>query len=85
MNDIPNHIRERFSNQSDAIAILMAEDPEFLTICEDYGKCIKAYSYWTRSKEPEAETRADEYRNLIQELEKEIVEALLAPQPRPPD
>ena len=85
MSDITNHIRERFPDQSDAIAILMAKDPEFHSICEDYGECIKAYSYWIRSKEPEAATRVNEYRNLIQALEAEVEEALLGPQPQRPD
>ncbi len=77
MGDITHHIRERFPDQSDAIAILTAEDSEFYTICEDYGECIKAYSHWIRSNEPEAETRVNEYRNLIQALEAEIEDALL--------
>lgn len=60
----------------------MAEDPEFLILCEDYDACVNALQFWVQSKEPEAEIRADEYRNLIQELEEEIEQTLLTLTPR---
>jgi hypothetical protein len=56
----------------------MGEDPEFLAVCEDYDACIEALRYWDRSNEPEAETRVTEYHALVEELEKEIVEAVAA-------
>ena len=56
----------------------MAEDPEFLSLCEDYDACVDAFRYWTKSKETEAKTRVNEYRALIQELEDEINQALVA-------
>jgi hypothetical protein len=60
----------------------MAKDPEFLTLCEDHDACVDALRYWANSKEPEAETRVNEYRDLIQELEKEVTEALETMKPR---
>ena len=63
---------------------LMAKDPEFVTLCEDYNDCAYALHYWGRSKAPEAETRAKEYRTLIEELEEEIHQALEAFNPRQP-
>ena len=54
----------------------MAENPEFRAICEDYGDCVHALQFWGQSTAPEAETRVNEYRTLVEELEKEIVEAL---------
>jgi len=54
----------------------MAEDPEFHALCEDYDVCIEALRYWSQSKEPEAQTRVNEYLNLVQELEEEIVQFL---------
>lgn len=76
MNNEMYPIRKRFPEESETIALLMAEDPEFRAICEDYDDCFHAWQYWAQSKEPEAETRVNEYRTLIKELENEIVEAL---------
>jgi hypothetical protein len=82
MNDKAHHILERFPDQRDRIALLMAKDPEFRSICEDYEDCVNALRYWVQSKEPDAETRSIEYRTLILELEEEITQALAAPKPR---
>jgi len=78
MNNEMYHIRKRFPEKSEIITLLVAEDPEFRAICEDYDDCVHACRYWAQSKEPEAEIRVNEYRTLIQELENEIVEALVA-------
>ena len=61
----------------------MAEDPEFLALCEDYDACIEALQYYAKSKEPEAETRVNEYRTLVQELEEEIIQFLWMVRPMP--
>ncbi len=55
----------------------MAEDPEFLALCDDYDVCVNALRYWVESKEPEAGIRVNEYHTLAQELEEEVVEALI--------
>ena len=78
MNDKTRHIRERFPDKSHIIDLLMAEDSEFLTVCEDYDACVYALRYWAKSKAPEAETRVNEYRTLIEELEEEITQVLVA-------
>ncbi len=78
MNDKTRHIRERFPDQKHSINSLMAEDPEFLTLCEDYDACVDALRYWAKSKAPEAETRVNEYRALVRELQEEICQALEA-------
>jgi len=76
MNDKTRSILDRFPDKRDMMISLMAKAPEFLAICEDHDQCTKALEYWSLSKEPEAESRANEYRNLIRELEEEIVQAL---------
>ncbi len=81
MNDKALHIRDRFKDKSHIIDLLMAEDPEFLTLCEDFDACVKALQYWAESKAPEAEVRVHEYRTIIEELEEEITQALGAVQP----
>ena len=78
MNDKTRHIRERFPDKSHIIDLLMAEDSEFLTVCEDYDVCVYALRYWAKSKAPEAETRVNEYRTRIEELEEEITQVLVA-------
>ena len=82
MDDIMVHIRKKFPDKSDAIALFMTKDSDFLTICEDYRDCIHALRHWRQSKEPEAETRVNEYRTLIGELEDEINQALITLKPR---
>jgi hypothetical protein len=82
MNDKPRHIVERFREESHTLARLMEEDPEFLALCEDYDACVEALQYWAQSKEGEAKTRVNEYRTLVQELEEEITQALVALKPR---
>jgi hypothetical protein len=76
VDDKTRHIREQFSDKKPSIDLLMAEDPEFLSLCEDYDACANALRYWTQSKEPEAKTRVNEYRALVRELEEEIAQAL---------
>ena len=56
----------------------MAKNPDFRDICEDYGDCINALQFWRQSSAPQAETRVIEYQTLVDELEKEIFEALAA-------
>ena len=76
MTDKARAILEQFPEKSHSITHLMDEDPEFLALCEDYDISVKALRHWEKSKEPEAETRVNEYRTLVQELEGEIVAAL---------
>ena len=70
------HIRERFPDKKQSIDLLMAEDPEFLALCEDHDTCVNALRYWANSKESVAETRVNEYRTLVRELQEEIAQAL---------
>ena len=76
VNDKACHIRERFPEKNRSIDLLIAEDPEFLTMSEDYDACVNALRYWTESKEPEAKTRVREYRVLVRELQEELAQAL---------
>ena len=78
MNDKIRHILDRLPEKSHMINSLMAKDPEFASLCEDYNDCAYALRYWRRSKAPEAETRVNEYRILVEELEQEMHQALEA-------
>jgi hypothetical protein len=76
VDDKTRHIREQFSDKKPSIDLLMAEDPEFLALCEDYDACVDALRYWAKSEAPEAKTRVNEYRALVRDLEEEIAQAL---------
>ena len=76
------HIRERFPDKTHTIDLLIANDPEFLDLCEDHDACVDALRYWAKSEKSEAETRVDEYRTLVRELQEEIAQALEAMEPR---
>ena len=82
MNDNAFYIREQFPDKKDRIDLLMAEDPEFLTMSQDYDACVDALRYWEQSQEPEAKARINEYRTLVRELQEEISQALAAAQSR---
>jgi hypothetical protein len=76
MSNNSHYILERFPDQRDVLALLIATDPDFLALSEEYDACIQAKCYWARSAKPEAEARVHEYRILVEELEEEIVEVL---------
>ena len=78
MNEKNLNILERFPEKIHTLTLLMAEDPEFLAVCEDYDACIEALRYWARSDEPEAATRINEYNTLVRELEEEIIGVVAA-------
>ena len=82
MDDKTRHIREQFSDKKPSIDLLMAEDPEFLALCEDYDACVDALRYWAKSEAPEVETRVNEYRALVRDLEEEVTQFLAALEPR---
>ena len=78
MSDNTRHIQERFPEKSHIIELLMDKDPEFFTLCEDYNACVDALAYWANSKAPKAKIRVEEYRIIIEELEEEIAQILVA-------
>jgi hypothetical protein len=85
VDDKTRHIREQFSDKKPSIDLLMAEDPEFLALCEDYDACVDALRYWAKSEAPEAKNRANEYRTLVRELQEEIIQILAALEPHRSD
>jgi hypothetical protein len=82
MNDKAGYIREQFPDHHHRIDLFMAVDTEFLALSEDYDTCVNALRHWIGSKESEANTRANEYRILVRDLEEEITQFLEGPQPR---
>ena len=71
-----HHILKRFSENALKIRYLILKNSNFRSICEDYGKCAEAIQYWEQSRKPSAKAKAEEYRYLCKELEKEVLQAL---------
>jgi hypothetical protein len=81
VKDKPRYIREQFPGNNNIIEVLIAEDPEFRDLCKDYDACADALRYWIESSALESETRVDEYRTLIRELQEEIAQTISAQEP----
>ena len=77
MNGKPMKVFDRFPEKIEDINRLIAEDPDFFAICEDYEDCIRVLRFWTESQKPEAKSRLKEYRLLVRKLEEEIEQLLL--------
>lgn len=67
MHDLVPVIR-RFSEHELEINRQSARDPEFRSICEDYAAATRALAYWENDP-----SKAADYRQLIKELEDEIL------------
>ena len=51
----------------------MLKNPEFRTLCTDYGKCIEAGKFWGQSNVTGAKAKVEEYRYLSKALEQELL------------
>jgi uncharacterized protein YdcH (DUF465 family) len=67
----------RFPDRARSIRRLHATDPEFRAICEDYDEALGALEYW-QAADQSCQKKAVEYRQLVTELEDELVAALQA-------
>lgn len=76
MKKKPHHILQRFPERADDLLMLLANNPDFQDLCDDYDVCVQAKQYWGRSTEPEAGERVAEYHTIALELEEEIVQKL---------
>ena len=65
-------IMKRFPGQKKNILSLYGNSYSFRTMCEDVRKCKEAYEHWSQSESKEAGLFADEYRELLENLESEI-------------
>ena len=66
-------VLKRFPEHKDTVIQLFRKSDSFRTMCEDYLKCVKALYHWNQSEEDIATTRRNEYSDIIQELEEEIL------------
>jgi hypothetical protein len=70
---IPYAVMDRFPSHREIIKQLFRKDKTFLSLCTDYQKCRKALHYWDNSDLREAPQRREEYKELLSELENEIL------------
>ena len=73
MHDLAPIIR-RFTGHEFEIRRRCSHDPEFRAICEDYAAATVALAHWEKDR-----SKAEDYRQLIRELEDEILEHLTNP------
>lgn len=77
MSVIQSHILfvlRRFPESKNLILQLFKKNPDFGSLCHDYGECAAALKLWNQSTAEDAQNRIREYSELLIELEKEILE-----------
>lgn len=70
------HVLKRFPEHKDAIHQHFRKNENFQTICDDYRQCAEALDRWNGSTSEEAPARRNEYADLLQDLESEILQTL---------
>lgn len=69
-------VMKNFPNRKDALQKMYRNSDSFQALCENYQECSTALNYWARSESAQASERHREYLTLLQEIEKEIIQAL---------
>ena len=62
----------RFPSHWQQIVSMCERDEEFRSLCADYNEAYRALTHW--SKSDSTSDRAQEYRDIAQQLEAEILE-----------
>jgi hypothetical protein len=73
---------ERFPELAASIRARFHDDQSFREMCSDYAEAGEALQRWEASSDPHRAARIEEYRELAEGLEVEIVTALRSPPPR---
>jgi hypothetical protein len=71
-----SHVLERFPDHWQEITVLLRTSDAFGSLCEDYAAAVTALRAWEISTDPKGPARVTEYRELVAELEVEILELL---------
>jgi hypothetical protein len=72
----------RFPELAASIQDRFQGDESFREICRDYAETLEALQRWQASDSPQGAARVEEYRELAEGLEIEIVAALRSTPPR---
>ena len=69
-------IFDHFPENREMIRRLFVINPDFQALCEDFNQCLKALNYWSKTDRTDAPGRRQEYLELKNELELEIIQFL---------
>ena len=72
-------IMARFPEHAPSIQNRFHDDPSFRDMCSDYAEALQALQRWQGSDGPQKAARVEEYSELAQALEIEMVTALRLP------
>lgn len=77
MTDNVQRVLDQMPRHEGALRERMLIDPEFRSLCEDYGDALEALERWhASSDDARREARVAEFRSLANDLEAEILAAL---------
>jgi hypothetical protein len=62
----------RFASRSTQLEREVLKNPDFRSLCEDYGEAVEALERWSKSNHSPSPQRVLEYQRLVDELEQEI-------------
>jgi hypothetical protein len=65
-------IKTSFAGRDDVIERVFDESQAFRDLCHDYRKCVAALRRWKRLEAASTPARAQEYTELLLELDREI-------------
>ena len=77
MSDEIETLARRFPQHASTIRRLQTRDPDFRSICDDYGEAQRALKHWEAAGQAAPE-RVAEYRQILAELEAEALAILQA-------
>ena len=70
------YVVKRFPGHKDTILKFFRENQDFQAICDDYRQCAQALNRWSQSASEKASARRGEYADLLEELDREIIQYL---------
>jgi hypothetical protein len=73
--ELIRHIEAQLPDAQQRVNDRLPGDENFREICSEYEECVKCLTYW-RSSEQRNRDRVEEYAQLLQELEQEILRLL---------
>jgi hypothetical protein len=68
---VPSSVRERFSRGVTEVERMFRENPEFREVCLDYDECVQALARFAAASSV-ADPRSQDYRQLVEDLAREI-------------
>lgn len=75
VRELIRHLEAQLPDAQERIIERLPGDENFREICLEYEDCAKSLAYWRSSQQPNSD-RVDEYAQLLQELEHEVLRLL---------